>query len=51
MHVAASTGRMVAERYLLQNTIGQIKDGAMVIESGEDSAIVGREFTKRKMPV
>lgn len=31
--------------------IDQIKDGAMVIESGEDVAIMGREFTKRKMPV
>jgi hypothetical protein len=29
----------------------QIQDGAMVIESGEASAIAGREFTKRKMPV
>jgi 4-hydroxy-2-oxoheptanedioate aldolase len=32
-------------------TIKQIQDGAMVIESDEASAITGREFTKRKMPV
>ena len=31
--------------------IKQIQDGAMVLECGEDSAIQGREFTKRKMPV
>jgi hypothetical protein len=31
--------------------IKQIKDGAMVLECGEDSAIMGREYTKRKMPV
>ena len=31
--------------------ITQIKDGAMVLECGEDSAIEGREYTKRKMPV
>ncbi|RAK60392.1 hypothetical protein DJ021_11535 [Phenylobacterium hankyongense] len=31
--------------------IKQIQDGAMVIESREDSAIMGREFTKRRMPV
>jgi len=29
----------------------QIKDGAMVIECDEASAITGREFTKRRMPV
>jgi hypothetical protein len=33
------------------NTIKQIRDGAMVLESDEASAIAGREFTKRKMPV
>ena len=27
------------------------KDGAMVIESDEEAAIKGREYTKRKMPV
>ncbi len=32
-------------------TLKQIKDGAMVIESDEASAIAGREFTRRKMPV
>jgi hypothetical protein len=31
--------------------ITQIKDGAMVLECGEDAAIEGREHTKRKMPV
>jgi hypothetical protein len=31
--------------------IQQIKDGAMVIESDEEAAIKGREYTKRKMPV
>ncbi|HEU4549795.1 MAG TPA: hypothetical protein VFS01_08865 [Rhizomicrobium sp.] len=31
--------------------IKQIKDGAMVLECGEDAAIMGREYTKRKMPV
>ena len=31
--------------------ITQIKDGAMVLECGEDAAIEGREYTKRKMPV
>jgi hypothetical protein len=31
--------------------ITQIKDGAMVLEAPEDAAIVGREYTKRKMPV
>lgn len=35
----------------LDYVIKQIQDGAMVIESGEDSAILGREYTKRKMPV
>ena len=31
--------------------ITQIKDGAMVLEAPESAAIVGREYTKRKMPV
>ena len=31
--------------------VKQINDGAMVLECGEDAAIMGREFTKRKMPV
>jgi hypothetical protein len=31
--------------------IKQIKDGAMVLEAPESAAIIGREFTKRKMPV
>ncbi|HVV28264.1 MAG TPA: hypothetical protein VHC40_09895 [Rhizomicrobium sp.] len=31
--------------------IKQIKDGAMVLECGEQAAIVGREYTKRRMPV
>src|SRR5215471_4989266 len=31
--------------------IKQLQDGAMVLECGEDAAIMGREFTKRKMPV
>jgi 4-hydroxy-2-oxoheptanedioate aldolase len=31
--------------------IKQIQDGAKVLEGGEASAIMGREFTKRKMPV
>ena len=32
-------------------TIQQLKDGALVLEAGEDSAIIGREYSKRKMPV
>jgi hypothetical protein len=28
-----------------------IDNGQMVIESGEDVAIMGREYSKRKMPV
>jgi 4-hydroxy-2-oxoheptanedioate aldolase len=32
-------------------TIKQIREGAMVIESDEASAVAGREFSKRKMPV
>ena len=35
----------------LDYVIKQIQDGAMVLECGEDAAIMGREFTKRKMPV
>ena len=35
----------------LDYVIGQIKDGAMVLECGEEAAIKGREYTKRKMPV
>jgi 4-hydroxy-2-oxoheptanedioate aldolase len=35
----------------LDYVIGQIDEGAMVLEAGEDSAIIGREHTKRKMPV
>ena len=31
--------------------VQQVPDGAMVLECGEDAAIMGREFTKRKMPV
>jgi 4-hydroxy-2-oxoheptanedioate aldolase len=31
--------------------IKQIQDGAMVLEASESAAIVGREFSKRKMPV
>ena len=31
--------------------ITQIKDGTMVMESPEEAAIIGREYTKRKMPV
>jgi 4-hydroxy-2-oxoheptanedioate aldolase len=29
----------------------QIQDGAMVLEAPESAAIVGREYSKRKMPV
>ncbi len=29
----------------------QIKNGAMVLEAPEEAAIIGREYTKRKMPV
>jgi 4-hydroxy-2-oxoheptanedioate aldolase len=32
-------------------TIKQIQDGAMVLEAPEAAAIIGREYTKRKMPV
>lgn len=32
-------------------SVTQIKDGAMVLEAPEAAAIVGREYTKRKMPV
>ena len=35
----------------VDSVIRQIKDGAMVLESDEDAAIKGREYTKRKMPV
>ena len=35
----------------VDSVIRQIKDGAMVIESNEATAIKGREYTKRKMPV
>ena len=31
--------------------IKQIQDGAMVLEAREEAAIIGREYTKRKMPV
>lgn len=31
--------------------VTQIKDGAMVLEAPESAAIIGREYTKRKMPV
>ena len=31
--------------------IKQIQDGAMVLEAPESAAIIGREFSKRKMPV
>jgi len=36
------------------NVVQQIRDGAMVIATGgggENVAIMGREFTKRRMPV
>ena len=35
----------------VDSVVQQIKDGAMVIESDEEAAIKGREYTKRKMPV
>jgi hypothetical protein len=35
----------------IDSVIRQIKDGAMVLESNEEAAIKGREYTKRKMPV
>jgi hypothetical protein len=31
--------------------ITQLQQGAMVIEAGEPVAILGREYSKRKMPV
>jgi 4-hydroxy-2-oxoheptanedioate aldolase len=31
--------------------IKQIQEGTMVMEAGEEAAIIGREYTKRKMPV
>ena len=31
--------------------VKQIQDGAMVLEGNEAAAIMGREFSKRKMPV
>ena len=33
------------------NVVAMIQQGAMVLEAAESAAIVGREFTKRKMPV
>ena len=33
------------------NIVAMIQQGAMVHEAPESAAIVGREFTKRKMPV
>ena len=33
------------------NVVAMIQQGAMVLEAPESAAIVGREFTKRKMPV
>ena len=35
----------------LDYVIGQIEYGAMVLECDEEAAIMGREHTKRKMPV
>jgi hypothetical protein len=35
----------------LDYIIKQIQEGAMVLECGEQAAIMGREHTKRKMPV
>jgi len=40
-----------ADPAMSDHIIKQLQDGAMVIESREDSAIIGREFSKRKMPV
>jgi 4-hydroxy-2-oxoheptanedioate aldolase len=34
-----------------RDVIAQLKDGVMVIAGGEEAAIAGREYTKRKMPV
>ncbi len=31
--------------------LSAIKAGAMVLEGPEEAAIIGREYTKRKMPV
>jgi 4-hydroxy-2-oxoheptanedioate aldolase len=39
------------DKNALDYVIKQIQDGARVLESGEEAAILGREFTKRKMPV
>jgi len=33
------------------NIVQYIQEGAMVNEAPEAAAIIGREFTKRKMPV
>jgi 4-hydroxy-2-oxoheptanedioate aldolase len=33
------------------NVVQQIKDGTMVVSGNEAAAIMGREYTKRKMPV
>ncbi|HEX3753590.1 MAG TPA: hypothetical protein VHV26_00805 [Rhizomicrobium sp.] len=39
------------DKNALDYVIKQIQDGARVLESGEEAAIIGREYTKRKMPV
>ena len=33
------------------NIVQQIKDGTMVVAGNEAAAIMGREYSKRKMPV
>jgi hypothetical protein len=33
------------------NVVPMIRQGALVLEAPESAAIIGREFTKRKMPV
>ena len=31
--------------------LNQIRDGAMLLVGSEETALVGREFTKRRMPI
>jgi hypothetical protein len=34
-----------------ETVVDSIKIGGMVLECSEESAMIGREYTKRKMPV
>jgi hypothetical protein len=48
---AAASGVRLLDTCIPETVVDSIKLGGMVLECSEQSALIGREYTKRRMPV